>query len=230
MGRRTLAARSWDDVFSYVAAVADALGLAADDGDKEVAALARKVDALVVRWEALDTERRARARAIGRCNALVRRRDDGADRATTELHHDALAAARQDRAHPVYQHLFPDGLVAETKPSLESQLPLLRALVRRVAADETPAAIRKAHHDVLKKALSLGEAAVTAREDAYAEAGRTTARTVALREDADRVLLGVEGALATLASDRKLDASWVDTFFPASEAAPKKKKPAPPTP
>ncbi len=228
MGRRTVQGKSWDDVYSYVAAVLDALGLAAEDGDKEVGALTRKVEPLIVRWEALDVERRAKLRAIGRANALVRRRDNGADRATDELHIDTLAEVRQKREHPVYEHLFPDGVTAETKPALEGQLPLMRALVRRVGDKETPATIRKAHLEPLKKALSLGEAAVTAREDAYAESGRTTARTVSLREDADRVLMGVEGALTTIASERDLDEAWVDSFFPVAEAAPKKKKPASP--
>ena len=224
MGRRTVVGKSWDDVFTYVGAVVDALSLAAEDGDKEVGALTRKVDAVIARWESLDVERRAKLRAIGRANALVRRRDDGADRATEELHVDTLAAVRQNRAHELYTRLFPDGLSAAIKPALESQLPTLRALVRELGAKETPAALRKAHHELMERALTLGEAAVKGREDAFAESGRTTARTVSLREDADRVLLGVEGVLTSLAAERNLAADWVDTFFPAVENATKKKK------
>ena len=56
MGRRTVVGKSWDDVFTYVGAVVDALSLAAEDGDKEVGALTRKVDALIVRWESLDED------------------------------------------------------------------------------------------------------------------------------------------------------------------------------
>ncbi len=227
MGRRTLVGKSWDDVYGYVAAVADALGLAAEDGDKEVAALERKVEPLVTRWEELDGERRAKQRAIGRANALVRRRDHGADHTTTELHTDTLGAVRQKRDHVLYKALFPDGLWESIKPALESQLPTLRAIVRELSAEGTPAALRKAHLEPMKRALTLGEAAVKAREDAYAEAGRVTARTVSLRDDADRVLLGVEGTLKTIASDRKLDEAWVDTFFPAVESTKKKAKTEP---
>ncbi len=224
MGRRTLAGKSWDDVFGYVAAVSDALSLAGADGDKEVGALGRKVEPLLERWETLDVERRAKQRAIGRANALVRRRDHEVDDATGQLHIDALSAVRQDRKHELYTRLFPDGLTAAIKPALESQLPTLRAMVRELVASETPAALRKGHHETLSQKLSLGEAAVKAREDAFAEAGRTTARTVSLRDDADRVLLGVEGALKSLAAERKVDEAWVDTFFPTIESAPKKKK------
>lgn len=224
MGRRTVLGKSWDDVFTYVGAVLDALSLAAEDGDKEVGALTRKVDALIVRWESLDVERRAKLRAIGRANALVRRRDNGADRATKELHVDTLAAVRQNRELELYTRLFPDGLSAAIKPALESQLPTLRALVRELGDKETPASLRKAHLELMERALTLGDAAVKGREDAFAESGRTTARTVSLREDADRVLMGVEGVLTTLAAERNLDSDWVDTFFPAVETPPKKKK------
>jgi two-component system nitrogen regulation sensor histidine kinase GlnL len=39
MGRRKLTEKSWDDTFTYIGAVADALALAAADGDNEVGAL-----------------------------------------------------------------------------------------------------------------------------------------------------------------------------------------------
>ncbi len=226
MGRRTLADRSWDDVQGYVAAVADALALAADDGDKAVGALQRKVEPLLTKWGTLDGERRARQRAIGRAHALVRRRDLDADGATEQVHIDVLAEVRQDRKAPLYARLFPDGLMAAVKPALEGQLPTLRDLARELKADETPAELRKKHLATIGAVIERGEAAVRAREDAFAEAGRVTARTVSLREDADRVLLGVEGALKALASERRLDARWVDTFFPAPEATQRKKKPA----
>ena len=83
---------------------------------------------------------------------------------------------------------------------------------------ETPAALRKSHAAAIDDAATLGQKALDLREDAFSEQGRTRARMVAWRDDANRALLGVEGVLQRLAAQHASDEDWVDGFFPASPA------------
>lgn len=215
MGRRFITDRlSWNDCNEYIAYVADALALAGEDGDKEVGALAPPVDKLVVRWDGLESERREKRRAVGRTHALVRRRNVQLDAATQSLHDDTLGVVRQDRSHPVFVRLFPDPVSIVIRMALESQLPESRKLALKLEEPETPAELRKANAKALGQAITQGEQAVKGREEAFATAGRVSARIAAWREDANHVLLGVEGALKQIASKRRLPGEWVDAFFP----------------
>jgi len=218
MSRRELTTRtSWDDSYGVVAYSADALSLAAEDGDKPVGALAKPVEKLLTQWDALDTERRARKRGVGRAHALVRRRDVQADVIVTALHNDVLGHVKQDREAPLFTRLFPDPLSAAVRLALESQLPVMRALAHALGEDETPAALRKAHAKPLADAIAAGDAAIRAREEAFSVAGRTSARIASWREDANHVLRSVEGALQQIASERRLGGQSVDSYFPAVE-------------
>lgn len=225
MGRRDLSDRTaWDDGHGSVAYTADALALAGEDGDKATGALAHAAEKLLVRWEALDTDRRARRRAVGKSHALVRRRDIQADTAATDLHNDTLAHVKQDRSAALFIRLFPSTLSVVVRLSLESELPVLRTLAHKLAEDETPAALKKAHTKPLAEAIDKGEIAIRAREEAFAAAGRVSAKIASWREDANAVLLGIEGALKQIAAERKLGTEWVDTFFPTVERGKKGKK------
>lgn len=226
MGRKELTERtSWDDSYTLVTYTADALALAKEDGDKAVGALAVPAEAILRRWDELDLERRAKRRAVGRAHALVRRRDLEADAAVTDVHHDVLAHAKQDREAPLFVRLFPSPLSGVIRLALESELPELRALSHKIDDDETPAALKKAHQKPIANAIARGELAVRGREEAFAAAGRTSARVASWREDANAVLLGVEGALKQLASQRKLGTGWVDAFFPTVDRGKKSKPP-----
>jgi hypothetical protein len=90
-----------------VAYSCDALSLAGEDGDKPFGALAKPVEKLIVQWDMLDIERRAKKRAIGRANALVRRRDVQADAVITAIHNDVLGHVKQDREAALFTRLFP---------------------------------------------------------------------------------------------------------------------------
>jgi hypothetical protein len=228
MGRREMTERtSWDDGYGTVAYLADALALVGEDNDKAVGSLVPQVESLLSRWEVLDTERRARRRAIGKAHALVRRRDLAADTTVTDLHHDTMAQVKQDRAAPLFTRLFPDSLSVVVRMALESELPVLRVLALKLAEDETPTALKKAHEKPLAEAIEKGAAALRNREEAFAAAGRVSARIASWREDVNAALLGIEGALQQIASARKLGPAWVDTFFPI-EKSKKGKKQKPP--
>ena len=225
MGRRDLSDRTaWDDCHGAVAYTADAAALAGEDGDKAVGALAHAAEKLLVRWEALDTDRRAKRRGVGKSHALVRRRDVQCDTAATDLHNDTLGHARQDRGSALFTRLFPSTLSVVVRMSLESELPVLRTLAHKLAEEETPAALKKAHTKALGEAIENGEIAIRGREEAFAAAGRVSAKIASWREDANAVLLGIEGALKQIAAERKLGTEWVDTFFPTAERGKKGKK------
>lgn len=218
MGRTALTDNtSWGAAYDRATFTADALGIAVDAGDKALAPHGKRLEALIARWGQLDLERRARRRAVSRCHALVRSRDFKADQAVRALHVDTMAEVKQDRASALYVALFPDGVFAVTKLALESEMKPLRGLVRTLEA-EAPAALTKGHLKPIESAIADGEAAIREREEAFAELGRTSARISGWKEDANALLLGVEGALQTLAADRKLGREWVDTFFPQASA------------
>jgi hypothetical protein len=228
MGRNDLTERTaWDDGYGTVAYSADALSLAGEDGDKSVGALLKPVDKLLTQWEALDGERRAKRRAVGRAHALVRRRDVQADTVVTALHNDTLGHVKQDREAPLFKRLFPDPLSSVVRMALESQLPVMRTLALALGDDETPGTLKKAHAKALADAIERGQAAIHAREEAFSAAGRTSARIASWREDANHVLRSVEGALQQIASERRLGTEWVDAYFPSAERGKKKPKGAP---
>jgi len=215
---------AWDDMYSRVAYTADALGIAGEDGDKPVGALEKPVDKLLTQWDALDVERRAKRRAVGRAHALVRRRDVQADEVVKAIHDDALAHVKLDRDAPLFRRLFPDPVSSVVRMALESQLPVMRTLAHKLGEDETPAALKKAHAKALADAIERGDAAIKGREETFAQAGRTSARVASWREDANHVLRGVEGALQQIASERRLGSDWVDAFFPTVVRAKGNKK------
>jgi len=103
--------------------------------------------------------------------------------------------------------------------ALQSQLPVMRTLALRLAEPEVPQALKKDHTKPLARAIEGGGAAIEAREAAFADAGRTSARIASFREDANHVLLGIEGSLKQIASKRKLKSDWVDLFFPPNDRA-----------
>ncbi|MBK8257894.1 MAG: hypothetical protein IPK82_35160 [Polyangiaceae bacterium] len=222
MARTELTDRtSWDDSYDRVAYTADALSLAGEDGDKVVGALGKPIEKLLAQWEALDGERRSKRRGIGRAHALVRRRDVQADAVVQDIHNDVLGHVKQRRDDPLFARLFPDPLSVVVRMALESQLPVMRALAHKLGEEETPAAIQKAHAKPLADATERGDAAVKGREEAFAQAGRTSARVASWRDDANHALRGVEGALQKIASERRLGLEWVDSFFPVADRRPR---------
>lgn len=217
MPRRSLAINiSWDDIHSYISHVQTALSLAAEDGDKALAAPAAAAQKHLDQWTRLDGERRDRQRAVIRAGARVALRDVALEGTMTGLHHDLLAGVKQNRKAPLFKRLFPKPLSTVTKPGLEVQLGSGRMLLQQLIHPDTPAALRKAHEKPLKDALAAGEAALKERETARAAQQALSTQLTGLREAADRTLLGIEGQLKALAGERGLGVGFVNAFFPAS--------------
>jgi hypothetical protein len=209
---------SWEDAYTAVAYIADALALVGAEGDEEVGALAVKVEQLLGAWETLDAERRRERRRVGQANAQVRRRDVQADAEVTQLHNDLLEQVAQDRKSPLFVGFFPDPLPTVVRMSLGSELPVLRVLLGKLRDPGTSAALRERHEGALGRIVEQGTAAIQAREEAFAAAGRTAARMATWRDDAGNVLAGVEEALHQLAATRGDGGDWVDAFFVAVES------------
>lgn len=223
MGRRKFNnSTTHDEALDAVVFTREALAIEVDESDRKLAAplaaLVKELDPLVAQGDALAVERRARRREVTRAHARVRRRDVRADRATQALHDDLLGAVKQNRAAPLFQRFFGEPVSLILKRALGSQLPYLKGLARVLKEKETPAALRKSHAAAIDDAATLGQKALDLREDAFSEQGRTRARMVSWRDDANRALLGVEGVLQRLAAQHGLDEDWVDGFFPASPA------------
>jgi hypothetical protein len=149
------------------------------------------------------------------------------------IHNDTLAIVKMDRTAPLFVRLFPEPVSKMVRLSLEPELPVLRALHRKLHEPETPTALRKAHAKALERVIALGEEALEERAKAQSEAGRIAARVVAWKEGTNTLLLLVEGALQQVAVETKRDREWAGTFFPVADHKPKKKnssRPPPPAP
>jgi hypothetical protein len=228
MGRREISETlGWDDVYDRIGYTHDALWIAGQDGDKDVGALVTPVVGQLQSWEKLDGERRAARRESGRASALLRRRQHEAGKRVIEVHNDTLAEVKQKRQHPLFQRLFSSPVSRTVKLRADMLVPALRDLKLKLAEEETPPALRKAHAKLIDESITRTEGAVRLREEAAAGQGRTSARTLAWRKEANSVLLGVEGLLKHIASKRGLDNDWVDTFFPTVEAKKKNGKAEP---
>ncbi len=216
--RKFMSGTSLDDAWDSVVFTREAIAVEVDEADKPLAtalaSLVKELDPLIARGEALMTERRGRRREVSRAHARVRRRDVRADQVTLDLHHDVLGASRKGREAPLFQRFFGEAASLIVKRALESQLPFLRSFARVLDEPETPADLRKKHEKPIEAALAKGEEALRLREDAFADQGRTRARVVSWKDDANRALLGVEGALQRIAAQHGFDEEWVDGFFP----------------
>lgn len=224
MGRRKFSDNTThDDAWDAVVFTREAMAIEAEDAERKLAAalaaLVKELDPLLASGEALMTERRQRRREVTRANARVRRRDVRADEVTQALHDDVLGAVKQNRSAPLFQRFFGEPVSLIIKRALGSQLPFLKGFVRTLKEKETPSALKKAHAGSVESAVKLGQEALDLREDAFAEQGRTRARLLSWRDDANRALLGVEGALQRLAAQHSFAEDWVDGFFPATSAA-----------
>ena len=97
MAKKTLDSNiGFDDIASRLHFTQVALGLAGDDGDKEVAALLPPLGKLLLRWQDLDRDKTAQGLATIRGHALCKRRDMQLDAALTAVHNATLSAANQD--------------------------------------------------------------------------------------------------------------------------------------
>lgn len=228
MAQKTLdASISFDDIYARLGFTSVALELAGGDGDKDAAALGAPLAKLLTRWQELDRDRQAQARALIRANALCKRRNVQLDDALTAIHHATLAAANQDRRAPLFAHLFPKPLSTLIRPALEGQVKIAEAFVERLAQSPDHAALAKAHGKALRDSIAAGSAALSERVSTQAAAAALTQRIDALWTDANAALLSIDGALKQLAAKRRLSREWNDSFFPDAVARPKR-KPSPP--
>ncbi len=229
MARRLLTENvNWDDSYFQLAYTVDAIDLALEEGDKELAPLGKVLRPLVDRYDALDVDRRKRERAVNKGHVRVKRRDLESDGLVTEIHKQSLIEAKLDRSEPSFKRLFPDVLSRVLKLALESELPAMRVLREGLDHSATPKAV-KAFGAKLSAAIKGGEQALEARRKAVGERADLSLAIQSWREDVNSALLGVEGSLTTIAARRKLDVDWVDSFFPPAATA-KKRKPVEPAP
>lgn len=229
MARRLLTENvSWDDSYFQLAYTVDAIDLALEEGDKELAPLAKALRPLIDRYDSLDVDRRKRERAVNKSHVRVKRRDIESDALITEVHKQSLIEAKLDRSEPSYKRLFPEAVSRVVKLALESELPAMRVLREGLDHSATPKAV-KALGAKLSAMIKGGEQALEARRKAVSERVDLSLAIQTWREDVNSALLGVEGALAAIGARRKLDEAWVDSFFPAPLTAKKRRavEPAP---
>jgi hypothetical protein len=230
MPRRQLSDRiSWDDSYFFVAYTVDAVDLAIEEGDKELAPIAKILKPLLDRYDALTVERRKRERAVNKSHVRVRRTDIDGDALVTEVHNEALSAAKLDRAAPAYKRLFPDPLSTVVRLGLESELVLVRALHAGLGHASVAKSVKRFAPSVAAL-IKRAESALDARRKAYAARSDVGLDLQSWRDDVNNALLGVEGELTRVAAKRKLTEAWVMTFFPAPLATKKKRAGSEPTP
>lgn len=230
MARRQLTENvSWDDSYFLVAYTVDALALAVEEGDKDLAPIAKAVRPLLDRYDALDLDRRKHERAVNQSHVRVKRRDLEADALATEIHNTALAEAKLDREDAVYQRLFPNVLSVVVRMALESELTVLRSLHDAMGHSSVAKPV-KALAPKLASLIKSAEQSLATRRKAFSDRSDLSLSIQSWRDDVNNALLGVEGELTRIAAKRRLGEEWVQSFFPAALAARKKRAPSEPDP
>lgn len=183
--------------------------------------LAKPIDKVLDRWDALDALQRAASDAVTDANALVAWLDLSLDGATRRSVGQLLADTGNNRDHRVFKAFFPEAPGETIRQALESQLDASRHFA--AAAEEVGAS--KAVLAVLKEIAGIdadGRAALKAREEAVLAAARASLKVATWRDDANAVRRGVETALDDHANKSGLSRDYASRFFPAARATAKK--------
>ncbi len=197
---------------AYEAVAYTVEALAANPNDAELKHLADRVSGLLGDWEAIDADRRRLRRQVLTATAHARVADATLDAAIHRFAHDLLAAVGDDTASPMYTRFFPEPHEDIIEMGLDSEVPVVTLLLATLDGTEDVPEALKAHTEVLRTGLKLGNGALADRSDALADLGRHSAREQAWTETAVSTLRSVHRNLVRFATARSLPAAWADAF------------------
>jgi len=202
---------SWEEAYEELAYTAFALRTQADD--PQIAKLHTEVVGVLGDWEHIEADRRRlRATAIA-ARANVRVADAALDLALRKIAETILEETDGDADADLYTRFFPEPHERVIALGLDAELPIASAAMAQLDEGEAVPDALKAHIDPLRSCLTVGNAAITGRADAYAGLGRLQARIEAWMETADATARNVHSDLTALGDARGLSYRWTSSFF-----------------
>lgn len=205
------ASAKWEESYEEIAFTAFALGTQADD--PELLALAQELGGVIADWEQIETDRRRlRATAIA-ARAQTRLADAALDLALTRIAETILAETDGKTDHDLYRRFFPQPHERVIALGLDAELPIAAAAMAQLDEGEAVSDALKGLAETLRACLTLGNAALAARADAYADLGRLEARVEAWLETAEATLRNVHGDLTLIGDRRGVSYRWTAAFF-----------------
>lgn len=200
--------------------------------DAELQALGKSLDKLLAEADSLAIAIRGARRQLVRANAYVRVGDALSDDLIRELVKDVLAAVRQDRTADLFVAVFPTNPGDIVAMSLAPELEELVRIKAVLAADPTPASLRKQWSKPLDEVIARGQSALADRKRATAAQSEAYDKVTRWVERVDRQRRAIDGALTTYAANKHLSRDFNDRFFPGTPGRSKrdKRSPVPPTP
>lgn len=205
------AGAEWEESYEEIAFTAFALASQADDAD--LAKLARELGGVLADWERIETDRRRLRAAAIASRAHARVADAALDLALTKIAEAILAATDGKTDHDLYQRFFPEPHERVIALGLDAELPIAAAAMAQLDEGEVVPEALRGYAETLRACLSIGNAALTARAEAYADLGRLEARVEAWLETAECTLRNVHGDLTLLGDRRGLSYRWTASFF-----------------
>lgn len=187
------------------------------------AALARPLEAHLVKWDALDADRTVVDRDVVKANARVAWLNVDLDARTTHFS-GQLAVDLGARDHKTFKRFFPTTPNEVIRLGLESQLDAMAKFP--TVADE--ADLPRASAASVKRVLALfepGREAVKARDNAVLATTRASIKQAAWRDEANALRRAVETALDDYANKNNLPRTYAAGFFPSQKKS--AAKPAP---
>jgi len=207
----TGSAVSWDDAYENLAFTAFALGTQADDPD--LAKLFVEVRGVLADWEFIEADRRRLRGAAISARAHIGVADSALDLVLSKLADAILSETDGSTDHELYQRFFPEPHARVINLGLDSELPVASAAMAQLDEGESVPDAVKAFIAPLRQCLTVGNAALTARAESFADLGRLQARVEAWLETADAVTRNVQGDLTALGHARGLSQRWTASFF-----------------
>ena len=138
--------------------------------------------------------------------------DDALDDQVDTFSRDLLYMEKGDRKSPRYKQYFKSAVSAIVRLGLESQIPVVRAMVATLAQE--PEKELKAHAKALGSILTKGDSAVTERREAAATRAAHRAREImSFVDDLNASRTSIHAELALYASKNKLPRDYADRFF-----------------
>lgn len=188
------------------------------------APLARHLDKLLQRWDALDVQRRSAADEVSDAHAQVAWLDLRLDAVTNRLVGQLVAECNNDRGHPTFRAFFPDAPSEVLRLALESQLDASKHFGAAASASK----VSKAVTALVAEIAAIEEdarAALSARRDAVVRTTESSLAVRSWRDDANAARRSVATALDDHANKNALARDYRDRFFAATRGSARKRRP-----
>jgi hypothetical protein len=195
---------------------------AAVAAEKDHAALAKPLRALLTQWGTVEQERRDADDAMVDANALVRHFDKKLDRAVEKLVSRLEFEVGGERSKPGFAEYFPEPPNEVIRLGLESEIARTERfdnVAKELGASKQVRALLATIDGIRKEGAKVLET----REEVAKRQGRVSLRISVWKESANAARRGVENALDAYAIANDLPRDYSDEFFPPARVSKKTK-------